>query len=215
MDEGTACPHPPGKYVKRVFFFSPPRKARLRPVQPSFKRGKPVETCLSYICACVCAHFKKKIKLVGLKYDHKPRWENRSRLPKSELRLRKITFSFGDDSILLRVTSLQRRKTCYLSQTAHQGAVGISQFYKTKSFELQKPLLLRACRVHSLEDWLIYWAKLKELWKGARRRSAGHKGAILPKPKEAGRYPLRGPKLPEGAEGTPALPVFDFCAQGL
>lgn len=79
------------------------------------------------------------------------------------LRLRKITFSFGGGSFLFRFISQQRRKSCYLSQIAHQGAVGMSQFYKTKSFELQKPLLLRACRVHSLEDWLIYWAKFKKL----------------------------------------------------
>lgn len=53
---------------------------------------------------------------------------------------------------------------CYLFLIAHQGAFGMRQFFRTKSLELQKPLLLlRACKVHSLEDWLIYCAKFKKL----------------------------------------------------
>lgn len=54
-------------------------------------------------------------------------------------------------------------ETCYLFLIARQGAFRMRQFFRTKSLELQKPLLLRACRVHSLEDWLIYCTKFKKL----------------------------------------------------
>lgn len=46
---------------------------------------------------------------------------------------------------------------------AHQGAVGKVPFFRTRSLGITKAILLRACRVRSLEDWLTQWAECKKV----------------------------------------------------
>lgn len=199
--------------VSNVFF--PPRKARLRPGKPSFKTG---QTCTNmfvfYMCVCMCTLKKNKTYRASL-------W----RLTQMGESIQATRIRTGDlekwpfPSVVTVSDSESHPsstgKNVLPFPDSSPGGSWNELVLQNQIFWITKAIIIKSLQ-GSLSGRLVgILGKVQETFEGGGGIQ-GTRRLFFQSPKPAGRYLLRGLRLPEGADGPHSPPpVYGFCAPGL